>query len=158
MNPYLLSALESTPVLIEREVRAFSHQQYDHRPDPDRFSMREVVAHLADWEPILLGRIQQAVASPGSTIQAMDEGQRAIEQGYGSRDPLAELHVWRNERAKSIEYIRGLTLDDVVKEAVHTERGRTTAGEMCNLFPCHDIYHVLQLAKMRESLKTIDTW
>jgi len=156
VDPYLVRALEMTPRLVENELRRGS-DDYDVRPDPDRFSMREVVAHLADWEPIMLTRIRTGVESPGSTIQAYDEGQMALENNYASSDPMERLRAWKADRSKSIEYISGLKNEDFAKPVVHPERGQMLVGDIAHMLVSHDIYHVEQLAEMTHE-KVVDTW
>ena len=63
VRKYLLSALAGTPVVADRlllDVHA-DDPRWDFRPEPDRFTLREVVAHLADWEPIHLERLTRNV-------------------------------------------------------------------------------------------------
>jgi len=156
VDPYLVRALEMTPRLVENELRRGS-ADYDMRPDPDRFSMREVVAHLADWEPIMLTRIKAGVENPGSTINAYDEGKMALDNNYAATDPMERLRTWKADRAKSIQYITNLTDADFAKPVVHPERGRMLVGDIAHMLVSHDIYHVEQLADMTHE-KIVDTW
>lgn len=156
MDPYLVRALRSTPQLVENELRR-PEANYESRPDPNRFSMREVVAHLADWEPIMLTRIRTGVDSPGADILAYDEGQMAIDHDYASSDPLERLAAWKADREQSIAYIDALTDEDFAKPVVHPERGRMTVGDIAHMLVSHDIYHIQQLAEMNAD-KTVDTW
>lgn len=156
MDPYLVRALEMTPRLVENELRRGS-ADWDIRPNPDRFSMREVVAHLADWEPIMLTRIKTGVDSPGATINAYDEGQMALENNYAATDPMEQLRAWKADRAKSVDYISKLTDDDFAKLVVHPERGHMLVGDVAHMLVSHDIYHVEQLAEMTHE-KIVDTW
>lgn len=147
VNPYIKVAMEVTPKLIERLLRRFGEGRYDERL-PDRFSVREVVAHLADWEPILRDRIRTAVEVPESEVEAFDEVARAEERGYSSTDPMASLEAWKSERAKTIEYVASLSEDAWHRRARHPERGWLTASDFAAMIPLHDIYHVEQLDTM----------
>ncbi len=156
MDPYLVRALEMTPRLAEREIRA-ADGAYDARPDPQRFSMREVIAHLADWEPIMLTRIKVGVDTPGGDIQAFDEGQMAIDHDYASSNPIERMGAWKQSRLATIDFIRGLAEEDFGKKVVHPERGDMSVGDIAHMLVSHDIYHLEQLATMSHD-KTIDTW
>jgi len=156
VDPYLIRALEMTPRLAEKELRRGSGD-FDVRPDPNRFSMREVIAHLADWEPIMLTRIQTGVDSPGATINAYDEGQMALDNNYANADPIERLRTWKADRAKTIDYIGKLSDDDFAKPVVHPERGRMLVGDVAHMLVSHDVYHLEQLAEMTDD-KTVDTW
>ena len=156
MDPYLIRALEMTPRLAEHELRRGA-ADFDVRPHADRFSMREVIAHLADWEPIMLTRIKAGVESPGATINAYDEGQMAIDHNYAASDPVQKLREWKADRAMSIEYIQGLSEEDFLKPVVHPERGPMLVGDIAHMLVSHDIYHLEQLAEMTND-KVVDTW
>lgn len=156
MDPYLVRALEMTPRLAEREIRA-AGADFDARPDPDRFSMREVIAHLADWEPIMLTRIKAGVEKPGADILAFDEGQMAVDHNYSDTNPIERIGAWKQLRSETIEYIKGLSEDDFLKAVMHPERGRMLVGDIAHMLVSHDIYHLEQLASMSHE-RAIDTW
>jgi hypothetical protein len=149
MNPYLVPALKMTPELTRRLFTEFSPGQIDLRPDPDRFTVREAIAHLADWEPILRERIRTAVESPGSTIMGIDDSES---------DPSERLEAWKSERSKTVEYVSSLSPADFSKLATHSERGEVSVADLANMIPCHDIYHLDHLVWLLDSSKTIDTW
>ena len=50
MNFYLLPAIESGPKVVARLIQLIPNYRWDIHGDPNRFTVREVVAHLADWE------------------------------------------------------------------------------------------------------------
>ncbi|MCH8273744.1 MAG: DinB family protein [Armatimonadetes bacterium] len=158
MNPYLVSALEMMPGLIRREFERLSPEQVDARPDPERFTPREVLAHLADWEPIFLDRIRTGVTSPGSPVPVWDESQRATDNDYASKDPSDSLAIWRKARGETVAYVRGLKPEDFAKTVEHPERGTTTVGALASMMVCHDIYHLEQLASMTPQERVADVW
>ncbi len=146
-----------TPRLCEREIRG-ANGAFDARPDPNRFSMREVIAHLADWEPIMLERIKTGVTNPGGGIKAYDEGQMAIDHKYSESNPLERVGAWRQMRAATIEYVKGLSQADFDKKVVHPERGEMSVADIAHMLVSHDVYHLEQLATMAPGDKTINTW
>ena len=113
---------------------------------PERFTPREVVAHLADWEPILREeRIVVPIAQPGCSVKAYDEGDLAIANNYAASDPLESARTFAEERAKTIELLRSLDAGQWDAYFTHPERGRMTVYDMANLLVGHDMYHVEQL-------------
>src|SRR5436309_14442763 len=93
MHPYLFPALELSPKAFERIISQIPEKRYDEHTDPDRFTLREAMAHLADWEPIVLQRIQAGVDNPGAPIQGMDEGKRAIGKNYERWDVKDSVRI-----------------------------------------------------------------
>ena len=78
MNPYLLPALPMGPVIVARLLEEIPHARLDEAMQEGRFTAREVIAHLADWEPIMRERILLARDAPGATIAVLDESEMAV--------------------------------------------------------------------------------
>lgn len=112
---------------------------------PDRFTPRQVMAHLADWEPISRGRMKTAIATPGATVPDLDEGAIAIEKKYSEWDPIETSEEFIRRRDETIRFLQGLSDDEWTKIAVHSRRGAMTVYDYANLELGHDLYHIAQL-------------
>ena len=145
MSPYLFTGLELASVAFSRIFRAIPPDRLDEAAVPGRFTPREVIAHLAEWEPIMRERVRTAVERPGSTVEAFDEGQMAVAACYHESDPVEKLRILTQERSRTIEYLRSLSRDDLLGAAFHPERGEQTAEDFANTFLGHDLYHIEQL-------------
>ena len=148
LNPYLPIGLDTTARMIAEEANRVGEAAFDVRPDPERFSFREVIAHLADWEPIMLGRIKAAVETPGSTVQPYDEWQWAIDHDYASQDPREKLEDFRKARAETTDYVTKIPREKMANTVIHPERGTLTAADIAHTLVCHDLYHIVQLRSM----------
>lgn len=146
MHAYLLPCLNSGPLAIERMIAAIAPGEYDRALEPGRFTPREIVAHLADWEPILRARIRQAVESPGSTIEPHDEDQMAVDHGYASADVHDKVELYKAERRLTAEYACSLTRAELAHLVTHPERGEQSAEDLVGMLLGHDMYHVEQLS------------
>lgn len=147
MNFYLLPAIEFGPQVVQRLLGQLRADQLDHAHHPDRFTPREVIAHLADWEPIMRERIRTALTSPGSETPAYDEGQMAIDHHYSDQDPEAQVEVFIRERHATAALLRGLQAEQWSLYVHHPERGRQTVEDMANALLGHDLYHIEQLSE-----------
>lgn len=146
MNPYLFPGLGFGPVTIERLIGLIPESRMDEPLGPGRFGPREIVAHLADWEPILLERMRASRDTPGATIEAYDEGELAEKHGYRSSDPREQAALYRKRREGTIAWLKSLSAEDWDKHGVHTERGRQTVYDQANMLLGHDLYHIEQLS------------
>jgi hypothetical protein len=145
MNPYLLPTLEFGPRIIARLMDRLAPDDLDDRRDPDRFTLREAIAHLADWEPILLDRMRTAVASPGARIETWDEGERAERFRYAESDPKETIGRWIDLRAETAEFLKMLPESAWIEAwVVHPERGRLSLEDQANMLLGHDLYHIEQ--------------
>lgn len=147
-NHYVLRGLGRSPEWMKQLV-AGSSDIADMRPDPDRFTPREVVAHLADWEPILRTRITDALTGKRPMIQPFDEGEMAVLHGYSKKEVQESLEIWANERAKSLELLQGLKDEDWDQVYVHPEFGTVRVFEAAAMMLGHDLYHLEQIDEVR---------
>ena len=145
MNPYLATALDLGPTVIERILARIPGSSLDESSTEGRFTPREVIAHLADWEPIMRERIVQACAKPGSVIVVFDEGEMAVAGNYAGTDPFEQFLQFQRERRLTCEAVRRVRSEDWAKTAHHPERGDLSAADLANLLIGHDLYHIEQL-------------
>ena len=146
MNPYLLNTLEIGPVVVRRLLNQVPVDRLDEALEKGRFTAREVIAHLADWEPIMRGRILSAASTPGVTIEVFDEGEMAIRNAYSSTNPWDQCDLFQRERHATAAFVRSLDSEDWQQIAHHPERGPLSAEDLTNLLLGHDLYHIDQLS------------
>lgn len=157
MNPYLITALPVGPGVLAKLIRMIPIQSLDRPTHPGRFSPREVLAHLSDWEPILLERMKRTVADPGCLILGVDEEERAREQRYEEKDPLFEADRFAALRFETMEWLSELSDDDWQQSSVHSERGEMSVSDQANLLLGHDLYHIQQLCDALTP-SSVGTW
>jgi hypothetical protein len=151
MHPYLFKGLEAGPQTISRLIRWIPADRMDVPSHPGRFTPREVIAHLADWEPISRGRMQTAFERPGAEVPDLDEGQIAIEKRYSEWDPLETAEEFVRRRSETLAWLSSLQKSDWRKTAIHTARGEMSIYDFANLELGHDMYHIAQLCQVLEA-------
>lgn len=145
MHPYFFPALQAAPAIYRKLVSLIQPDQWQHPTHPDRFSPIEVIAHQADWEPIFLERMQEAVRNPGGNIFGIDEVQRAIDMNYRDQDIAVQLDAFEEARTATIAWLRALTPEQFQLTVTHNEKGPLTIDEQANMLVGHDTYHTIQL-------------
>lgn len=141
-RPGLLHYMSLTPDALTRIVDCVKPEKYDERLDPDRFTLREAIAHLADFEVTILDRFAIAHERPGSTAENFDEEARAKEKAYATRDVHHELEVFGNRRRETIMFLETLSPEDMKKTYVHPQRGEMSIKEFIGTVLGHDLYHL----------------
>lgn len=146
MRFYIHHGLQATPGVFRRLMSLIPVERWDTPTHPDRFTPREVIAHMADWEAILRDeRMKPAVETPGYTVTPYDESLRAIEQGYSITDVEEQLARFAAERARTVVFLQGLTDEQQATKLNHPERGAMTVAEHAAGMLGHDVYHIDQL-------------
>jgi Protein of unknown function (DUF664). len=147
---YLKSGLEAAPLLLEHLLAGVTEAEIDFRPDPDRFTLREVVAHLADWEPIWLGRMEVMVQQEDPHLPGYDEGQFALDHDYAHAELAGQLATFREARARTVAFLSALPRAEWTgRTGRHDEWGRVTIYDLAALVCGHDGYHLRQIVEWR---------
>ena len=149
---YLFTALEAGPELLETMIEGLTAEEADLRPESERFTIREAVAHLADWEPIFLGRMKRICAEDRPKLVSIDEGQLAIDNEYDKTDPQLELKRFREGRQTLIAFLREREDSDWRRIGDHFI-GELSLEAMAFLPAIHDAYHLKQINDYRKIAK-----
>lgn len=144
---YLLHGLSGTPVVLDKLMAGATPEDHDRRPDPERFTLREVVAHLADWEPIWLERVEGLATQDHPTLQGYDEGQLALDRDYARADVAAQIARFRAGRGRLREVVHRLPEESWGRTGYHTEWGEIDITSLLTLILGHDGYHMKQVAE-----------
>ncbi len=128
-------------------VTALSDSDLD-RHQPDGWSPRQVIHHVADSETQSYLRLRRLVAEPdGSLIQGYDEGVWAENKTLGYKDLPVEnsFAVFLSVRAASLDIIKRLSEKDMEKYGEHSESGRYTVQKWLNSYTKHPRDHADQI-------------
>lgn len=153
VRKYLLTSIASTPKILATLLAEISGEDavWDKRPDPERFTLREVLAHLTDWEPIHVERINRILNEEEPVLPDLDEGQFAIDNDYAHQDPIENLRLFAERRAKLVALLKGLPEEALDRAGIRPPAiGRITIDEMATLVLAHDVYHIAQVVEWLE--------
>lgn len=146
---YVLLSLEGEPDVYARLLMGVTDTEADRRPDPARFTLREALAHVAEWEDVFLQRMTATRDTDTPLLQGYDEGQWAIDHNYAHADVPMQLALFRQRRVRNVAFLRALAPDQWARTGRHTEVGPITLEEQMLLMLAHDGYHARQFAEWR---------
>ena len=147
-NPVNLQA--AFPAKLRQAVRGLTSAQLRRRPNPGKWSIQEIVGHLADTELVYGFRYRMTLAEPGCPLQAFNQERWAKRLGY-ARQPLGELlERFRVLRAENLHLMQHVPRSWWNRYGLHAERGRETFRRCVLLIAGHDINHVNQIRAIRK--------
>ena len=149
VRKYLIIALAGTPDVVERLLKDMQSDdsRWDFRPDSGRFTLREVVAHLADWEPIHLERIRRMLEEENPMMPNIDEEKMAVDNDYAHSDPHGSLEWIRGGRQKIVQQLEALGDDEWTRPGHRENVGPVTIEILGTFVAAHDGYHLRQIAQ-----------
>src|SRR5579862_6088466 len=111
MLGYSIVTLENTPVIVEKLLGGISADDpiWNYQPSADRFTLREAIAHMADWNDIYAERISRALKEDNPTLANCDEGQIAIDRNYAASNPVENLTRFASGRKTLVELIKNIS-------------------------------------------------
>ena len=142
----VLTALSYSPKILERMLRVFPADRLDDRVEAERFTAREVMAHLADFEQVCLDRIRSAVLKPGSKVDNYDPDARAKSHSFAEKEPFHEAEVFENRRQMTLDYVKSLTSEEMHRSFLHASGVSYTVQEWLVMVLSHDMVHIEQVS------------
>lgn len=156
LNPYAsalgsrepVSVIAETPARLADVIGKLSAEQIEQQPAPGKWSVREIVAHLADCELAFGFRLRQAAAGI-EMIQPFDQAEWA--RNYGGYEFHAALTTYHALRAWNLAFIGSLTAEQKARQVTHPERGTMPAWTIVETMAGHDLHHLAGLQKTLSS-------
>lgn len=148
---YLLHGLAGSPTVLGQLMTQIPADAWDRRPDPERFTLREVVAHLADWERVWQERVETALTADPAVFPDRDPGQLALDGDYASADPETSVRQFQERRAELVRQFRELSSEDWQRSGKHPIRGILTIEDLAVTALGHDGYHLNQVSEWIQS-------
>jgi hypothetical protein len=123
-------------------------KQLMRRPAPDKWSVAEIVAHLADAELAISWRIRQILSKNAVPIQAYDQDVWAKTFDYAHRDPRQSLASFRALREANIALLKSVPRKLWNNYGVHEERGNESVSHLVRMVAGHDLNHLQQVQRI----------
>jgi DinB superfamily len=143
-----LAVQAATAAKLERLIEGVSTAELRKRPAPDKWSVSEIVAHLADGEIVGAFRMRLILGSPGASIAAYDQDRWVISGHYDKRDPRKSVEQFRVLREGNLALLASLDPEQWKHYGVHSERGQESIEHIVRMFAAHDLNHLRQIEQI----------
>ena len=153
--PALLERFRRGPELLAVVLTGVFGEEEDFLPAPGKWSIRQIVAHLADAEMVGAHRFRQVIAEANPTLVAFDQDAWARNLDYARRKPKQSLETFRRIRAENYELLKGLPETVFERAGNHTQNGPMTLLRLLEGYANHAETHARQLQGVREEFKRV---
>ena len=153
MNPYASfvgdrdprSVIAATAQELAVRTGGLSAEAADRAPAPGKWSVRQIVCHLADTEIAFAFRLRQGLAEPNHVIQPFDQERWA--ERYDAYDLPSALEMFTVLRRWNVALVSSLAPQDFDRPLSHPERGAMTFRTLVETMAGHDLNHLAQIAR-----------
>ena len=140
-----LKLQQEAPKKVAALLRGKDRKRLARRPAPGKWSVAEIVAHLADAEVAIGWRMRQILGSNGVAVQAYDQDAWANTFHYARRDPRQSLAAYTAQREANVVLLKSVPRSAWDNYGMHSERGQETIHHMIKLTAGHDLNHIKQI-------------
>lgn len=144
--------LTETPAALREAIAGLSPEQEATPERPGKWSVRQVVQHLADSELVGAFRFRMVLAHDAPEIPGYDQDLWAERLGYQGIDVATALEQFTFLRQLNLGLLRRATPEDMNRVMRHAERGDEPLAHMIKLYAAHDLVHLRQIARIRQAI------
>jgi hypothetical protein len=143
-----LGVQASTAERLSQLINGVSIAELQRRPAPEKWSVSEIIAHLADGEIVAAFRMRFILGSPGSPVVAYDQDKWVTSGHYDKRDAKKSVELFRLLRQANLALLDSLTPEQWTQYGIHSERGQESIEHIVRMFAGHDINHLQQIERI----------
>jgi len=136
---------------LERRVQGIAEPVLRHPEGPGKWSVVQVIQHLADSDLVAAYRIKMILSQDRPSIPGYDQDQWASEGRYAEVPLALALDQLRAMRAANLHLWARLTPQQLERVGIHAERGPESAGYLLRLMGAHDLVHRRQIDRILSS-------
>jgi uncharacterized damage-inducible protein DinB len=148
-----IAVLRETPAALERAIAGASAQTLRTPERPGKWSIGQVLRHLADSDLVWGWRSRLILAQDRPPLTGYDQDQWADRLGYADADPGESLVLFQTLRGATLRLIERATPQDLARVGVHSERGEESLEHLLKLYAGHDLLHLNQIARIRAAVE-----
>jgi hypothetical protein len=138
--------------VLERSIQGMDDELMDARPIAGKWSTRQVVCHIVDFEPIYADRMKRVIAENCPTFFGGDPDTFATGLAYNHRAVGTELELLGVVRIQMATILRQLKAEDFQRIGNHSEAGPLSLETLLERITGHVPHHVAFIDEKRKAL------
>ena len=127
--------------------------ELDFHPAPEKWSIRQIVCHLADTEIVVADRLRRVIAEEEPQLIGFNQNAWAEKLDYQKRKISQAVESFRRMRAENYELIKDQPEAVFARVGIHSERGRVTLLDLLGTYGPHVETHAMQIQGIRQAYK-----
>jgi hypothetical protein len=162
VNPYAkylenrdpLTVAAATPAKIVSLIRGLTPTHLANRPAPGKWSIQEIISHLADTEMVMSCRARWIAFEDHPTLVPFDQEKWAAGRAREKESVTETIERLRLLRRSQVRLFRHASKKDFRRTGFHPERGVVTLRVQLETLAGHDLNHLKQIQRLAAQHKT----
>ncbi len=143
----------AAPARLAKLLKGVTPAKARKRPAPGKWSIAEIVAHIADTELVVGYRIRAILGEPGTQIIGFDQDVWVTALHYDKRDLKKSYEQYRTLREANVALLKSLAPEQRKHHGMHSERGPESVETIVKMMAGHDINHFQQIERILAAKK-----
>ncbi len=141
------------PAALRQAIVEMTPAQLNAAPIPGKWSTRQVICHIADFEPVYADRIKRVIAEDEPLLMSGDPDQFAAMLAYDQRDLEIELRMIEAVRKHLASILRTLPAETFQRAGKHSRDGLLTVEKLLTRITGHIPHHVKTIQEKLAALR-----
>ena len=146
----LLERFRGGPELAAGAIAGAADAELDFAPEPGKWTMRQIAAHLADTEVVMAGRFRRMLAENQPRFEEFDQDAWARDLDYTKRPPSRSIETLKLIRDDNYALLKAIPEAALGRTGVHPRRGEMSVLQLVKLCADHVEKHSDQMRERRE--------
>lgn len=147
-----LENLERTLEELPAAVKGLDEAALRRPEKPGKWSVLQVVQHLADSDLVWAYRVRRILADDRPAISGYDQDLWAERLRYADARLEDALEQFAAVRRANLRLLRALSPGEWSRIGIHAERGEESIAHLTKLYAAHDLVHLRQIARIRAAV------
>jgi hypothetical protein len=147
-----MAVLRATPSALPKAVDGLTPAQMARPEKPGKWSINQVLRHLADSDIVWGWRLRLILAQDRPPLTGYDQDLWADRLHYDEADPVESLEMFAVLRRANLKLIERASPQELRRVGVHVERGEESLEHHRRLYAGHDLLHLRQIERIREAV------
>jgi uncharacterized damage-inducible protein DinB len=131
--------------LLTKALANIPGEIWQYKPGPERWSIHEIILHIADSEANSYVRCRRFIAESGLSVMAYDEDTWARELRYHDLSPEDAIELFKCLRQLTYQLIQSLPSNTWANTVEHPENGTMTLDDWLEIYANHVTEHIQQI-------------
>ncbi|HUP88580.1 MAG TPA: DinB family protein [Longimicrobiales bacterium] len=140
--------LRTSPAVVHKMISGADPSALAKPERDGKWSVRQVIAHLADSDVVLGWRLRQILSQDTPQIIGYDQDAWADRLHYADADPHLAVETYSALRRWNLRLLENASAEELKRYGVHSERGNESVAHMINMYAGHDILHQRQIERI----------
>ena len=147
-----MAILQDTRSALLQAIAPVSPDQIRQPERPGKWSIAQILQHLADSEIVLSWRYRLILSQNRPQLTGYDQDLWADRLHYEEADPTLALQLFSELRRANLRLLMRTAPADLYRVGLHSERGEESIEHIRRLNAGHDLLHLRQIERVRSAV------